>query len=147
MSRYPDKEMLKSWRNFDTSVKLCKQAHTAEKVARFKNLLDTLQTTFYKYDEDFGAYKDDTIKKTLKLRLHLMVPLMRMVRLFLHSHIMMLGMNSNCQDMCQSEICFRTLLMKQTVGLLKPILPRRMSTWWWRSSKLIVLGLNPASAN
>ena len=65
-SRHPDKEMIKSWRNFDTSVKLCMQAHTAGKVARFPTLIETLQTTFYKFDEDFGSYKDETIKKTCK---------------------------------------------------------------------------------
>ena len=65
-ARHPDKEMMKSWKHFDTSVKLCKQAHTAGKIARFKNLLDTLQTTFYKFEEDYEFYKDDTIKKTCK---------------------------------------------------------------------------------
>ena len=66
MTRHPDKEMMKSWKHFDTSVKLCKQAHTANKVARFKNLLATLETTFYKFEEDFEFYKEDTIKKTCK---------------------------------------------------------------------------------
>ena len=66
MSRYPDKEMMKSWKHFDTSVKLCKQAHTTGKIARFKNLLETLQTTYYKFEEDFELYKEDTIKKTCK---------------------------------------------------------------------------------
>ena len=66
MVRHPDKEMVKSWKHFDTSVKLCKQAHTAEKVSRFKGLLETLQTTFYKFEEDFEFYKQDTIVKTCK---------------------------------------------------------------------------------
>ena len=72
MSRHPDKEMLKSWKHFDTSVKLCKQAHTANKIARFKNLLQTLETTFYKFEEDFELYKEDTIKKHAKQMMHLM---------------------------------------------------------------------------
>ena len=66
MARHPDKEMMKSWKHFDTSVKLCKQAHTANKVARYKNLLATLETTFYKFEEDFEFYKEDTIKKTCR---------------------------------------------------------------------------------
>jgi hypothetical protein len=65
-ARHPDKEMMKSWKHFDTSVKLCKQAHTAGKIARFKNLLEVLQTNFYKFEEDFEFYKDDIIKKTCK---------------------------------------------------------------------------------
>ena len=64
--RHPDKEMTKSCKHFDTSVKLCKQAHTAGKVARFKGLLETLQTTYYKFEEDFEVYKQDTIVKTCK---------------------------------------------------------------------------------
>ena len=65
-TRHPDKDMTKSWKHFDTSVKLCKQAHTAGKVARFKGLLETLQTTYYKFEEDFEVYKQDTIGKTCK---------------------------------------------------------------------------------
>ena len=65
-ARYPDKEMLKSWKGFDTSVKLCKQANTAGKTARYKALLDTLQTTFYKFEEDYEFYKTDAIKKVCK---------------------------------------------------------------------------------
>ena len=66
MSRYPDKEMLKSWGSFDTTVKLCKNAHGQQTVKRFENLLKTLETTYYKFDEDWRLYKDDTIKKTCK---------------------------------------------------------------------------------
>ena len=60
-SRNPEKEMLGSWRSFELTVKLCKQAHIRGKVARYKGLLTTLETTFYKFYRDFGAYKEDTI--------------------------------------------------------------------------------------
>ena len=66
MSRHPDKDMQKSYKGFDTSVKLCKHAHTAGKTARFKALLETLQTNYYKLEEDFDLYKSDTIQKTCK---------------------------------------------------------------------------------
>ena len=66
MSRYPDKEMLKSWGSFDTTVKLCKNAYSQQTVKRYENLLKTLETTYYKFDEDWRLYKDDTIKKTCK---------------------------------------------------------------------------------
>ena len=62
-SRNLDKEMLKSLRNFTTTIKLCKDAHTGNKIARFTGLLNSLQTTFTKFDEDFALYKDDIIKK------------------------------------------------------------------------------------
>ena len=64
--RHPDKTMQKSWKDFETSLKLCKQAHGAGKVARYRNLVDTLQSTFYKFDGDFWVYKEDTIKKTCR---------------------------------------------------------------------------------
>ena len=32
-------------------------------MARYKGLLTTFETTFYKFYRDFGAYKEDTIKK------------------------------------------------------------------------------------
>ena len=53
MSRYPDKEMLKSWGSFDTTVKLCKNAHSQQTAKRYENLLKTLETTYYKFDEDW----------------------------------------------------------------------------------------------
>ena len=62
-TRYPEKEMMISWRSFECIVKLSKQAHTRGKVARYKGLLSTLETTFYKFYRDYGAYKEDTIKK------------------------------------------------------------------------------------
>ena len=65
-TRHPDKEMLKSWKGFDTSVKLCRQANTAGKTARYKNLLETVQTTYYKFEEDYELYKVDAIKKIFK---------------------------------------------------------------------------------
>ena len=59
-------EMLKSWKGFDTSVKLCRQANSAGKTARYKSLLETLQTTYYKFEEDYEFYKNDAIKKIFK---------------------------------------------------------------------------------
>ena len=64
--RHPDREMMKSWSNFDTSVKLAKQANTAGKIARFKGLLEALQTTYYRFNEDFNFYKEDIIRKICK---------------------------------------------------------------------------------
>ena len=65
-TRNLDKEMLKSQRNFSTTVKLCKDAHAGNKKARFLGLLSSLQTTFFKFEEDFALYKDDIIKKVAK---------------------------------------------------------------------------------
>ena len=42
MSRHPDKDMQKSYKSFDTTVKLCK------------------------FEEDFDLYRSDTIQKTCK---------------------------------------------------------------------------------
>ena len=57
------------------SVKLCKQANTAGKTARYKALLDTLQTTYYKFEEDTRRILS---RKFVKLRRHLMLMLKRM---------------------------------------------------------------------
>ena len=65
-TRHPDKEMLKSFGSFDITVKLCKHAHTASKVSRYKGLLDSLETNYYKFDENWRVYKDDTIAKIAK---------------------------------------------------------------------------------
>ena len=64
MSRNPEKEMLKSWGSFDTTVKLCLQAHSTKNVNRFTKLLDTLENTYYKFDEDWRSYKEYVIKNT-----------------------------------------------------------------------------------
>ena len=66
MSRYPDKDMLRSWGSFDTTIKLCKQAHNKQNVKRYQTLLQTLESTYYKFDEDWRLFKDDTIKKVTK---------------------------------------------------------------------------------
>ena len=65
-SRHPDKDMQKSWGSFDTTVKLCKQAHSKQNLKRYETLLKTLESTFYKFDEDWRVYKEDVIKKTCK---------------------------------------------------------------------------------
>ena len=63
MSRHPDKDMLKSWKSFDTSCKLAKQAYETKKIARFRGLLSTLETCYYKFEEDYEFYKQDCIQK------------------------------------------------------------------------------------
>ena len=63
MSRYPDKNMLKGWGAYDTTIKLCNQAHTRKNVRRYQRLLNTLQSSFYKFDEDWRLFKGDAIKK------------------------------------------------------------------------------------
>ena len=64
MSRNSEKEMLKSWGSFDTTVKLCLQAHSTKNINRFTKLLDTLENTYYKFDEDWRSYKEYVIKNT-----------------------------------------------------------------------------------
>ena len=64
MSRTAEKDMLKSWGSFDTTVKLCLQAHKAENVNRFTKLLATLEQTYYKFDEDWRLYREHVIKST-----------------------------------------------------------------------------------
>ena len=66
VSRHPDKDMVRSWGSFDTTIKLCKQAHTKQNVKRYLALLQTLETTFYKFDEDWRIFKEDSIKKIFK---------------------------------------------------------------------------------
>ena len=63
MSRHPDINMIKSWKSFETSLKLANQAQQAGKIARFKGLLNTLETCYYKFEEDFEFYKQDIIEK------------------------------------------------------------------------------------
>ena len=64
MSRNPEKDMLKSWGSFDTTIKLCLQAFKKGNINRYQRLLETLESTFYKFDEDWRIYKDETIKKS-----------------------------------------------------------------------------------
>ena len=63
-SRHPDREMLKSWGSFDTTIKLCLQAFKKQNVNRYQRLLETLESTFYKFDEDWRFFKEDAIKKS-----------------------------------------------------------------------------------
>ena len=42
--------MIKSWKSFETSLKLANQAQQAGKIARFKGLLNTLETCYYLED-------------------------------------------------------------------------------------------------
>ena len=65
-SRNPYREMTKSWGSFDTTVKLCKDAHTKANVKRYQGLLNTLESSFYKFDEDWRLYKDHTIQSVCK---------------------------------------------------------------------------------
>ena len=55
--------MIESWKSFETSLKLANQAQQAGKIARFKGLLNTLETCYYKFEEDFEFYKQDIIEK------------------------------------------------------------------------------------
>ena len=65
-TRNLDKELLKSQRNFSTTLKLCDEAVKGKKVTRYQGLLSSLKTTFTKLDEDFAIYKDDIIQKVCK---------------------------------------------------------------------------------
>ena len=55
--------MLKSWGSFDTTIKLCLQAFKKENINRYERLLTTLESTYYKFDEDWRIFKEDSIKK------------------------------------------------------------------------------------
>ena len=55
--------MLKAFGSFDTTIKLCLQAYKKQNTNRYERLLGTLETTFYKLDEEWRIFKDDTIKK------------------------------------------------------------------------------------
>ena len=62
MSRYPEKEVSKYWGAFDTSIKLCKHAHSKGTIQRFKSLLSTLETSYFRFDEEWRTYKEEIIK-------------------------------------------------------------------------------------
>ena len=55
--------MAKSHRTFTCTVKLCQDAFTGKKVAKYKKLLEDLQDSFFKLDGDFAMYKKYTIKQ------------------------------------------------------------------------------------
>ena len=55
--------MLKSFGSFDTANKLAANAISKKQTRRYKALIDTLETAFYKLDEDFRFYKEEVIKK------------------------------------------------------------------------------------
>ena len=58
--------MAKSHRSFTSTVKLCNDAFSGKKVNRYKKMLKDLETTFFKFDEDFAVYKRHTIKNQTK---------------------------------------------------------------------------------
>ena len=66
MSRNPEKEVSKSWGSFDTTVRLCDHALKKKNTNRYKNLLETLDSAYYKFDEEWRLYKDDMLKKVCK---------------------------------------------------------------------------------
>ena len=66
MSRHSEKEVGKSWGSFDTTVRLCKHAHSKNSVNRYKTLLETLDSSYYKFDEEWRLYKEEMLKKTCK---------------------------------------------------------------------------------
>ena len=45
-------------------IKLGLQAFKKGNINRYQRLLETLESTFYKFDEDWRIYKDETIKKS-----------------------------------------------------------------------------------
>ena len=66
MSRNPEKEVSKSWGSFDTTVRLCDHALKKKNINRYKNLLETLDSAYYKFDEEWRLYKDDMLKRVCK---------------------------------------------------------------------------------
>ena len=63
MSRYPDKELTKSFGSFETSVKLCQHALTNNSSKRYSALLSTLESSFNRCDEEWRLYKEEMMKK------------------------------------------------------------------------------------
>ena len=55
--------MLKLWGSFDTTVKLVINAKQKGQTRRYKALIDTIDTAFFKFDEEFRLYKAELIKK------------------------------------------------------------------------------------
>ena len=66
MSRNPEQDMAKSHRSFTSTVKLCNDAFSGKKVNKYKKMLKDLETTFFKFDEDYAVYKRHTIKNQTK---------------------------------------------------------------------------------
>ena len=58
-----EQEMLKLWGSFDTTVKLVVNAKQKAQTRRYKALIDTIDTAFFKFDEEFRLYKAEVIKK------------------------------------------------------------------------------------
>ena len=58
-----EQEMLKSWGNFDTTLKLLLSAQKKKQTRRYKALIDSIDTAFFKFDEDFRVYKTEVINK------------------------------------------------------------------------------------
>ena len=63
MSRYPDKELTKSFGSFETSVKLCQYALSNKSSKRYSALLPTLEASFTRCDEEWRLYKEEMMKK------------------------------------------------------------------------------------
>ena len=61
-----EQEMLESWGSFDTTVKLLINAQKKNQTRRYKALIDSIDTAFFKFDKDFRVYKAEVIKKECK---------------------------------------------------------------------------------
>ena len=66
MARYPEKELMKTWGAFDTTLKLCRNAHEKTNTKRYRGLLNTLEKTYYEFDAEWRMYKEDVMKKNCK---------------------------------------------------------------------------------
>ena len=68
MSRFPERDMVKSYGNFETLVKLVDQALKSSKtrVLKLNELRAKLETSYFALDETFRLYKLDHIEKVSK---------------------------------------------------------------------------------
>ena len=57
---------MKTWGAFDTTLKLCRNAHEKTNTKRYRGLLNTLEKTYYEFDAEWRMYKEDVMKKNCK---------------------------------------------------------------------------------
>ena len=58
--------LLENWSNFETSVQMCQRALDKTKVKDYKRLLESLDSSWFRFNADFKLYKDEVINKTAK---------------------------------------------------------------------------------
>ena len=105
MSRYPDKELTKSFGSFETSVKLCQHSLSNKSSKRYSALLSTLEASFNRCDEEWRLYKEEMIKKgDLTEDLFIMKLKKLMDYRSLVINIMMLGLTKFLSSMLLPEI-------------------------------------------